>query len=172
MIQGFVPSFGYVAAPFNKRLGKDEPTQVQALTAPEKNETEQLGFLLTNPPVLACLQADGHLTFDTDTCDAQLGCVVLQKQQYGMIGPIEYSSRKLVEPEKKLATTHEVCIVVVWAVLLLRAYLEGILFTVRTDQEALTWQLTVIEPTGKLSRGYTVFYISTSMSYTAWEQNT
>lgn len=41
---------------------------------------------------------------------------------------------------------------VVWAVLRLRPYLEGVSFTFRTDHEALRWILNMADLTGKLAR--------------------
>lgn len=66
--------------------------------------------------------------------------------------PIRYWSKTLHEPEKKLATTQKECLVVVWAVLVLRSQLEGSGFTVRMDQKALKWPLTVTKDTDELDR--------------------
>lgn len=40
----------------------------------------------------------------------------------------------------------------IWAVLMLRPYVEGRRFTIRTDHESLRWNLNMADATGKLSR--------------------
>lgn len=133
----FVPNFSRIAALLNKKFRMKEPGQFQTRTAPEKNTVEQLKFQLASPIVLGLLQADGHLTIDTGTCDTQPECVLLEKQQDGTMTLTGYWSRTLVEPEMKLTTTHKRCRAVVWAILLLRPYLEGKLSTFRTDHNAV-----------------------------------
>lgn len=98
---------------------------------------ETLKSLLINPPILALARTDGHFTIDTDACDTQIGCVLLQRPPDDTNRPIGYWSRTLSDPEKKLSTTHRECLAVVWAVLLLRPCPDGSQFTVRTDHEVL-----------------------------------
>lgn len=61
-------------------------------------------------------------------------------------------SHTVADKERELTTTHKECLAVVWAVTLLRLYLERTRFTVRRDQEALGWILTMANATGKLAR--------------------
>lgn len=84
----FVPNLSHVAAPHNKKPRKYEPTQLQTLSVPEKNTVVKPKFLLKNLSVLALPRADGHLFIDTDTCDTQLECVLLQTKQDGTDRPI------------------------------------------------------------------------------------
>lgn len=63
-----------------------------------------------------------------------------------------YWSRILAEPERKLATSHKKCLAVVWSVLLLRSYLKGSSFTVRTDHDVGKWLLKITEAAGRLAR--------------------
>lgn len=72
-----VPNCSRISAPLNKRLGKKEPSQLQTLTAAEKNVVMQINCLLKSLPELALPQADAHLAIVTDACDTQLGLVLL-----------------------------------------------------------------------------------------------
>lgn len=52
---------------------------------------------LTSPPVLAVPQSQGNYTVDTDTCDRQVGGVLLQKQLDGHDKRIGYWSGPLTD---------------------------------------------------------------------------
>lgn len=88
---------------------------------------------------------------DTDARDRQVGCLLLQKQKDCTDQPIGYWSLRLSKPEKNLDTTHQECLAVVCAVLLLRPYFEGAKFVIRTNH-ALRWILNLGDATGKLAR--------------------
>lgn len=100
----FVPNSSHVAVPLKQKHRKAQPIPFQTLMEPERYAVQQLNSLLTNPPVLTLPRADDCLTINSDTCDIQLGCVFLQKQNYGTMRLIAYWSRTLAEPKKKLAT--------------------------------------------------------------------
>ena len=102
--------------------------------------------------MLALPRRDGHLTLDTDACARQLGCVLLQTQPDGTDRPLGYWSRSLSSAERNYDTTERECLAVVWSVLLLRPYLVGTRFTVRTDHSPLKWLLNLKDSTGRLAR--------------------
>lgn len=89
---------------------------------------------------------------DTDACEKQVGCVVLKKQREGVPKPIGYWSRSLNKAEQEYDTTHRECLAVVWEVLMLRPYLEGSRFTIRTHHDALQWILNMADATDKSAR--------------------
>lgn len=132
----FVPYLSKVAAPLNKKLCKDQLKSFPSLAVEEKQAVECLKDLLSNPPTHALPRATAHYTVDTNACDIQIGCVLLQKPRGGRDRSIGNWSRTPDEPQKKLETTHKESLAVVWAVLLLRPYLEGNRFNIRTDHEA------------------------------------
>lgn len=92
---------------------------------------------LVAPPVLALPQLAGQYTIDTDACDTQIGCVILQEQEDKVSNPTRYWSRSLYETERHYDRTHKKCLAVIWAVLLLGPYLDGSHFVVRTNLQAL-----------------------------------
>lgn len=113
---------------------------------------ETLQNRLTQPPTLALPCRNGKYTVKTDACDRQVGCVLLQEHSYGTTRLVGYWSRSLNKAEKAYDTTHRECLAVVWAVLMLRYYLEGARFTIRTNHDALRWILNMADATGKLAR--------------------
>lgn len=68
----------------------------------------------------------------TDAWDKQLGSVLIQRHEDKSLKPIGYYSRTFSEAERNYNTTEHEFLVIVWAVILLRTYLYGACFEVRT----------------------------------------
>ena len=63
---------------------------------------------LINPRVLAIPKADRRYTLDTDACDYQVSCVLLQEQdEETNPKPIGYWSRSLSKEEQNYTTTEK-----------------------------------------------------------------
>ena len=148
----FVPNFARIAAPLNKRLKKGEPTQLGPLSEEELESYETLKTNLVTAPILALPREGYRFTLDTDACDYQVGCVLLQEQPNGDKHPIGYWSRGLNSAEKNYSTTEKECLAIVWSILTLRPYLHGVQFTIRTDHEPLKWLLNLMDASGRLAR--------------------
>jgi len=71
-----------------------------------------------------------------------MGCCLLQQQTDGSYLPVGYFSKGLLPAEKNYAVTEIEGLGVVWAVDLLRPYIEGTKFLVWCDHKALKWILT------------------------------
>ena len=148
----FVPNFARIATPLNQKLEKDQPTKFGHLTDEEREAFEELKRRLTSPPILALPKQKGYYKLDTDACDHQVGCTLLQDQEDAGYVPIGYWSRALTKQERDYTTTEKECLAIVWAILLLRPYLEGQRFTVRTDHDSLRWVLNLADAKGRLAR--------------------
>lgn len=66
--------------------------------------------------------------------------------------PVWYWSGVLTNTERVFDTTQRESIAIVWAVLLLRPYLEGTRFTIRADHDSLNRILKLSDASGRLSR--------------------
>lgn len=64
---------------------------------------------------------------------------------------VSYCSRTKVGPEKKVPTTCNEYLPVVWAIVLRRSYFGGSRITVRTGHGVLKLLLTMTKATGKLA---------------------
>lgn len=107
---------------------------------------------LTSPPILALPKFTGQFTVELDASDGQLGCFLLQEQDDKQQRPIGYWSNSLRSAERMYDTTHMECLAVVWCVQVLRPYLEGPHFVVRSDHPALRWMLDLKESIRRLAR--------------------
>lgn len=101
---------------------------------------------------MALTRRKGQYTVDTDASATQVGCVLLQEQPEGGLKPVGYWSRPLSQAEWNYSTTERECLAVVWALFLLRPYLLGTRFMVRTDHSALKWMLHMDGAHGRLSQ--------------------
>jgi RNase H-like domain found in reverse transcriptase len=105
-----------------------------------------------HPPILTLPKEGKLFTLDMDACDYQIGACLLQEQDNGKLLPCGCYSRTLNAAERNCSTPEKECLAVVWANLLLRLYLEGVVFTVRSDQVPFKWLLPFKDPSGRLAR--------------------
>ena len=146
-------NFARIAAPLNKKLHKDEPKVFGALSEEEFEAFATLRESLLKPPILALPKVGKHYILETDACNEQVGCILLQEQETAKdYRPIGYWSRTLNTAERNYTTTERECLAIVWGILILRPYLEGTNFTVRTDHDSLRWLLNITDVSGRLAR--------------------
>ena len=81
-----------------------------------------------------------------DASNNQLGCCLLQQQLDGKYLPVGYFSGGLLPAVKKYTVTEIEGLGVVWAVGLLRPYIEGTKFLIRCAHKALKWILNTRRP--------------------------
>ena len=149
----FVPNFARLSKPLNRMLEKGHPTEWSDLTDDQLGAFETLKSRLTNPPVLTLPRAGQSYILDTDACQTQVGCVLLQEQEDGSAPKqIGYWSRTLSSAERNYTTTERECLAIVWSILMLRPYLDGSEFTIRTDHDSLKWLLNLSDASGRLQR--------------------
>ena len=89
---------------------------------------------------------------DTDACNHQVGCALLQVSEDGTRHPIGFWSRSLSAAERNYSVGEKECLAIVWAVQMLRPYLEGTHFHLFTDHQALKWILSGSDHSGRLAR--------------------
>ena len=148
----FVKGFTKIANPLNRKLRKGEKPTWSKLTDEEQLAFETLKEALTSPLILALPRAGFPYILDTDACDVHVGCVLQQEQPEGKPRPVGFWSRSLSQAECNYDTTNKACLAIVWAVLILRPYLEGARFLIRTDHDALKWMMNLTGASGRLLR--------------------
>lgn len=73
-----IPNLSCTVDSLNKKLCKEERTQLQTLSVIQMNAFKQIKLFLTNPPAFAFPQADGYLKMSTDACNTQLSYISLK----------------------------------------------------------------------------------------------
>jgi len=148
----FIKDYAHIAKPLTKLTSKKLPHVLPPLDAAHLAAFEYLKERLTSTPILALFRREGLFILDTDACAVQVGCTLLQQQQDKSILSVDYYSRSLIPAEKKYSTTDREYLAVVWACFLLRPYLEGQEFLIRTDHSRLSWLLNMDSAKGRVAR--------------------
>ena len=138
----FAADFAKFAKPLNNLVSTSLPKKLCPPTMEEQAAFDRLREQMCNLPILALPRKEGKYIFDVDASYDQLGCALLQKQLTGAYLPVRYFSRGLEPAERNYTVTEIEGLGVLWAVTLLRPYIEGIRFLVRCDHKALKWILT------------------------------
>lgn len=152
VLQSFVPNSAPIAAPLNKKLRKDQPTNLGQLTSEEHDAVCKVHKVLFSPPVLQLLGRNGHFTIEKDAWNVQVGCMLFQKQLDGTKRRIRYWSRFLNAVQRAYGETHSEGYAVIWAMLLLRLYIEGKWCTFSTDHDSVKGMMKLANATGMIAR--------------------
>lgn len=139
--------FAWIDSLSSKRLWKTQDKVIWNLTDKELAALATLTKLLLASPILTLPKNYGQEIIDTNACDQQVGCVLLQKQPNQNFILVEYWPSVLNTTETNRTKTHREFFAVVWAKLLSRTYLEGPKFLVRTEHHALRSRLNLAEAT-------------------------
>ena len=123
--QRFVPNFARTSAPLNAFLKKGCTTELPPFNEEQSAAFELLKKALLATPILRLPRADLPYSVDTDACNHQVGCALLQTYPDGTRHSTGFWNRSLNPAEKNTSLGEKECLAIVWAVQLLRPYLEG-----------------------------------------------
>jgi len=128
----FIRDYAHMAKPLTKITRRTLPHVLSPQDAAQLAAFKCLKERLTSTPILALPRREGLFILDNDACAVQVGCNLLQQQPDKSILPVGYYSWRLIPAEQNNSTTDRECLVVVWGCFLLRPYLEGQEFLIRT----------------------------------------
>jgi len=148
----FVKDYAQEARPLAAMTRSKRPDRCETLSAETLGAFEELKRRLTEVPILALPRPQGAYTLDTDASAGQVGAVLLQEQPSQSTRPVGFWSHSLNAAERNYSTTERECLAVAWESLLLRPFVEGTRFIVRTDHAALKWMLHMDSAHGRLAR--------------------
>lgn len=103
-------------------------------------------------PILAVPYNEDSFTLETNACNDQVGRILLQEQHEGITKLVGYWFQSLTKANQAYDTTQPEYFALAWSVLILRAYLQGICFTIQTDHPSLIWILILADATDGLTR--------------------
>ena len=98
---------------------------------------EQIKTALTSQPVLAIYDPGKRHVLQTDSSDSCIGGVLLQEADNGMLHPVMYASRKLLDRENRYHIVEKEMLAIVWCCGKFYKYLYASHFTIQTDCQAL-----------------------------------
>ena len=142
-----------IARPQRSVLRKHAEPDRENPTDEKRQAFENLKTRLISPLILALPKAGRPYIIDKDTSAYRLGATPLQQQNEENANewiPIGYWSKTLTGTERNYSTTKRECYSVVWSVTTLRPYIEGLTFTIRKDNDALRWLMTISDSTGRI----------------------
>ena len=150
----FVKNFAHIAAPLTALTKKEQSFTLDPFSQEQLRAFQALKKSLTTTPILRLPRADLPFSVDTDASDYQVGCALMQEHEDKTRHPVGYWSRTLNPAERNYSASERECLAVVWALTILRPYLERTRFMVYTDHEALKWLLNLsdTEAHGRLAR--------------------
>jgi len=148
----FIKDYAHIAKPLTKLTSTKLPHVLPPLDSAQLAAFEYLKERLTSTRILALPRRDGFFILDIDACAVQVGCTLLQQQPDKSILPVGYYSRGLIPAGQNYSTTDRECLDVVWACFLLRPYIEGQEFLIRTGHDSLRWLLNMDSAKGRVAR--------------------
>jgi len=138
----FTVDFAMTAKPLHDLNSVNLPKQLSPPTPEEQGAFDKLREQLCHPPIIAIPRKEGKYIIDVDASYNLMGCCLLQQQPDDKYLPVGYFRMGLLPAEKNYTVTEIEGLGLVWAVGLLRPYIEGTKFLIRCDHKALKWILT------------------------------
>lgn len=92
------------------------------------------------------------MNWDTDGCDKQIGCVLLQENPYSTSTRSGCWYRYIIDAKHRYDNAHREFLAVQRSLLLLRRYLKGATILIHTDDDSLCCLLNMADATHKLAR--------------------
>ena len=142
----FIKNYARIAEPLNNLIGCDNAKLKNhpVMLSPEaKDAFNTLKQKCMTAPVLAFADLEKPFLLETDASALGLGAVLQQVQADGKLHPVAYASRALRKGEKNYHSSKLEFLALKWAVTeQFREYLYYKPFTVRTDNNPLTYILT------------------------------
>ena len=103
---------------------------------PQERSYHTLKHAIVSKPVLMLPNVNEEFILRTDASDVGLGATLLQHRD-GQIFPVAYSSRKLLDRERRYCVMDRECLGIVWGIKKFAMYLYGKQFTFQTDHRPL-----------------------------------
>lgn len=114
----FVPNFAHTASQLMAILKKGKPTKFGNLSERAHAAFVQLKSKVASPRVLSMPRHSSLYVLETDACDSQVGCVLIQPDDKRSLRPFNYWSQILCSAERNNDMTERERLAIVWDVLL------------------------------------------------------
>lgn len=133
----YVPDFASLISPLTDLTKKGQPNKVQ-WDHRCQNALERIQQILSQQPVVVLPDLTKPFTVKTDASSRGIGGVLCQEKD-GLLHPVLYASRKLLDREQRYSTVERECLAIVWSIDKFSRYLYGQEFMLETDHRPLTY---------------------------------
>ncbi|KAK7501952.1 hypothetical protein BaRGS_00006704, partial [Batillaria attramentaria] len=119
----YVPNFATLTAPLSDLTRADRPRKITWIAECD-DALRAIQRILASFPVLLIPDLSKEFIVRTDASNSGLGAVLLQDKE-GLLHPVAFVSRKLLDRETRYSTIQRECLAIVWSLTKLSRYLWG-----------------------------------------------
>ena len=146
----FVPHFSSLTASLSD-LTKDSSPKKVVWTEDCEKSLREIQKILSERPILVIPDLERPFIVRTDASSTGLGAVLLQERE-GLLHPVCFVSRKLLDRETRYSTIERECLAIVWALTKLHRYLWRREFILQTDHKPLQYLTSKVFKNGRITR--------------------
>jgi transposase InsO family protein len=147
----YVSNFASIVSPLVELTKKNQPNKVRWSDECQR-AFDLIKNVLSSEPVVRLPDFSRPFTVRSDASSTGIGAALMQSDDDGVLHPVLYASRKLLDRETRYSTVERECLALVWAVDKFHRYLFGSHFFVETDHRPLTYLKQSKTPNGRLLR--------------------
>ena len=133
----YIPQFSDLTTPISD-LTKNPKIRSISWTPVCEEALRKIKQIFSMSPVLRLPKLDQMFYVQTDASSKGVGSVLLQEDD-GILHPVCYASRKLLERERNYSTIERECLAIVWGISKFSKFLWGNEFVLQTDHRPLTF---------------------------------
>ena len=133
----FIPGFATLTVPLTNLTKKGKSNKI-VWTVECDSALRTIQTLLSSYPILMLPNVNLPFVVSTDASTTGIGACLMQERR-GILHPVKYISRKLLDRETRYSTIERECLAIVWAVKKLSRYLLGSKFQLQCDHKCLSY---------------------------------
>jgi hypothetical protein len=133
----FVPQYATVTAPISDLLKGPQKGPI-SWTEECSQSLSMIKKLLSSEPVLKLPDTAKPMRVRSDASAVGIGGVLIQEHE-GLLHPVAFASRKLLDRETRYSTIERECLAIVWTISKFQKYLWGKPFHLETDHRPLQY---------------------------------
>lgn len=135
-LRKFIPKCASYLKPLHELTG-NKSSNVIRWTDRHQEALDRIKKSLTSHPILNIYDSSKRHVLQTDSSDSCVGGVLLQEADDGLLHPVMYASRKLLDRESRYHIVEKEMLAIVWCCGKFYKYLYASHFTIQTDCQAL-----------------------------------
>ena len=134
----YVPEFASLVAPLVDLTKKNKPSKIVWSDSCQQ-AFDKVKRILSSSPVVQLPDFKKEFVVRSDASSEGIGAALMQQGDDGLLHPVLFASRKLLDREKRYSAIERECLALVWAVDKFNRYVFGRHFVIETDHRPLTY---------------------------------